>query len=583
MDEILYLEADEEITSVIDKLKGLETDSIGLVAPKGSTIVQSVVSLKLLKKEAEKQKKQIALITSDEVGRNLAGQVGILTYADVKSQTPIANSGDKEIDELKKPLEIDMSKKVDEKSSIAPAVSAVSTAQEEPLPEGVNVHRYDEDKDEQTEEEKDDFVSGKKEKEEKAPEHFVKRSVVEQVPHQDREEIESARPIKYGDHKPVAKPVKKYKKPLIISLVSIGVIAALFAADIALTKMSVNLIVDAEPIQKDAQVTVEKDRGTVDLEKSLIPGTQIQKEGEVNGTYNATGTKNAGDKAKGTLTFKNNDGGPQTINAGTTVRSSSGVSFVLDSTITVPGATVNMGQITLGKTDGAVTAEDPGSNGNMPSSTTYSVTGKASLTAEGGTSGGVTKKIQIVTQTDIDNARSDLEAKQLPDVLTDADKAKGLMILDGSGRTELSGFSTSKNEGDEASSFTAKANAKYTAIAFKMQDLKDVAVKSIEKNLPEGKGLLQTDTDTFTSTVKDSQINVGKLVLNVNLKSHIGPKIDLTNLKTTWRFKPLKTINNSLSVPGITVEGIDISPSFVLPLGPVLTRNTNINLEYKSK
>ena len=51
MDEILYLEPDEEITSVVDKLKGLEANSVGLVAPKGSSIVQSLVSLKLLQKQ----------------------------------------------------------------------------------------------------------------------------------------------------------------------------------------------------------------------------------------------------------------------------------------------------------------------------------------------------------------------------------------------------------------------------------------------------------------------------------------------------------------------------------------------------
>ena len=347
--------------------------------------------------------------------------------------------------------------------------------------------------------------------------------------------------------------------------------------------MTVKLLVDAQPLQKDAQVTIEKERTTVDLEQSLIPGVQIQKEKEVSDTYDSSGTKNAGDKAKGTLTFKNNDGGAQSINAGTTVRSSSGVDFVLDSTISVPGATVNMGQITLGKVNGSVTAEDPGSGGNMTSSMTYSVTGKASLTAEGGTSGGVTKKIQIVTQGDIDKAKADLQSQQFSDALSDADKAKGLMILDGSGLTELSGFSTSKNAGDEASSFTAKANAKYTAIAFKLTDLKDAAVGSIEKTLTEGQGLLLTDADVFTPTVKDSQINVGKLVISANLQSHVGPKLDLTKLKTAWRLQSLKSVRSSLSVNGVTIESIDISPSFVLPLGPVLTRNTNINLEYNSK
>jgi len=284
------------------------------------------------------------------------------------------------------------------------------------------------------------------------------------------------------------------------------------------------------------------------------------------------------------LSFKNNDGSAQTINAGTVVRSSSGVDFVLDSTIVVPAATVNMGNITLGKADGSVSAKNPGSNGNMSQSTTYSVTGKVGLTAEGSTSGGVTKKIKIVTEGDIDKARDDLQQQKMSDALSDADRAMGLMILEGSGVTELSNFSTSKNSGDEADDFTAKAKAKYTTIAFKLQDLEDVIVASIEKTLPQGKGLLLTGTDIFTPTLKDNQINTGKLQVAGNLKSHIGPKMDLTQLEKSWRFKPIKTIRNSLTgIPGVTVQSISLWPNYSLPLAPALTRNINVNLEYNAK
>lgn len=581
MDEVLYLEADEEITSVVDKLKGLEASSIGLVAPKGSTIVQSVVSLKLLKKEAEKLKKEIALITSDEVGRNLASQVGLLTYADVKSQTPIASSGDKEIEELKEPLEIDMSKKTLEEG-------------EQMMPEGFAVHRYDDakeiEKEDAEEVEKgapmpEEIEAPIQKDQEKDRESFIKRPVAQRTPAVDREEIEAARPIKYGDRKPQLKSVwPKKKKIIIVSSIIAGVILLALAADLCFARLEIKLLVNAEPLEKEVLSQVEKDRSVVDFDQSIIPGVQVQKEKDVSSSYAASGTKDAGEKAKGTLSFKNNDGAAQTINAGTVVRSSSGVDFVLDSTLTIPAATVNMGNITLGRADGSVTAKNPGSNGNMSSSTTYSVTGKVSLTAEGGTSGGVTKKIKVVTESDINSAKDDLQQQKMSDALSDADKAKGLTILEASGVTELSNFTTSKNAGDEADNFNAKAKAKYTTIAFKLQDLKDVTVKSIEKTLPEGKGLLLTDEDVLTPNLKDNQINTGKLKIAANLKSHVGPKMDLSSLKSTWRFKPIKSVRDSLTgISGVNVLSIDITPSFVLPLAPALTRNINVNLEYNAK
>jgi len=84
MDRVIYLESDEEITSVLDKLKTVAEKSVILVVPKGSTLLQSLVNLKLLSKKAIELEKEIALITSDKTGRNLASLVGFSVYSDIK-------------------------------------------------------------------------------------------------------------------------------------------------------------------------------------------------------------------------------------------------------------------------------------------------------------------------------------------------------------------------------------------------------------------------------------------------------------------------------------------------------------------
>jgi hypothetical protein len=48
--EALYLEADEDITSAIDKLHKTVGDTVQIVVPKRSTLLQSIINLKLLKK-----------------------------------------------------------------------------------------------------------------------------------------------------------------------------------------------------------------------------------------------------------------------------------------------------------------------------------------------------------------------------------------------------------------------------------------------------------------------------------------------------------------------------------------------------
>ena len=78
MAKIFYTASDEEITSVIDKLKKVSAKEVIFVVPSRALIVQSIVNLKLLKREAEQSKKKIILVIKDEAGRMLAEKVGIL-------------------------------------------------------------------------------------------------------------------------------------------------------------------------------------------------------------------------------------------------------------------------------------------------------------------------------------------------------------------------------------------------------------------------------------------------------------------------------------------------------------------------
>jgi hypothetical protein len=73
----IYIDADEEITGVIDKIRTEEADDIYLVIPKGALITQGVINLKLLKKEADKIGKSITVITGDPLVQKVIGRLGI--------------------------------------------------------------------------------------------------------------------------------------------------------------------------------------------------------------------------------------------------------------------------------------------------------------------------------------------------------------------------------------------------------------------------------------------------------------------------------------------------------------------------
>ena len=77
MHQTFYIDIDEEITSVVDRLRKAKATDVIIVVPKRALLVQSIVNLKLLKKEADKLGKQISIVTQDKLGKMLIEKVGI--------------------------------------------------------------------------------------------------------------------------------------------------------------------------------------------------------------------------------------------------------------------------------------------------------------------------------------------------------------------------------------------------------------------------------------------------------------------------------------------------------------------------
>lgn len=109
-DETLFIEVDEEIPSLVEKLKGVEGETVALVVPKNAMVLQSVVNLKLLQREAERFRKKISIVTADRLGQHLAGQVGIPVFEDLKAEKPVTGVP-RETPPGDEILEVDLSEK----------------------------------------------------------------------------------------------------------------------------------------------------------------------------------------------------------------------------------------------------------------------------------------------------------------------------------------------------------------------------------------------------------------------------------------------------------------------------------------
>src|SRR4030065_2427360 len=81
MHKTLYIDIDEEITSIIDRVRKTDAREIIIVAPKNAMLLQSIVNLKLLKKETDRRKSELLIITQDKIGKKLIEKAGILAQA----------------------------------------------------------------------------------------------------------------------------------------------------------------------------------------------------------------------------------------------------------------------------------------------------------------------------------------------------------------------------------------------------------------------------------------------------------------------------------------------------------------------
>lgn len=84
MRKVVYIEIDEEVTAIYDRVKRAKQKDIFLVVPRKAILFQSVVNLRILKSKLEKDKKRLHLITTDRVGVHLAKQAGIPVYHNIE-------------------------------------------------------------------------------------------------------------------------------------------------------------------------------------------------------------------------------------------------------------------------------------------------------------------------------------------------------------------------------------------------------------------------------------------------------------------------------------------------------------------
>ena len=82
--KIIYIQIDEDLTSIVDRLKKVTQKSIYFVVPEKAMFFQAFLNLKILNEKIKKVDKEWVLITTDSKGVHFAEKLGVKVYSRVE-------------------------------------------------------------------------------------------------------------------------------------------------------------------------------------------------------------------------------------------------------------------------------------------------------------------------------------------------------------------------------------------------------------------------------------------------------------------------------------------------------------------
>ena len=543
--DTIYVDIDDEITGIIDKVRGSNGKVAALVLPKRAGVFQSIVNMKLLKRAADEADKNLVLITGEAGLLPLAGAAGIHVAKTLSSkpEIPVApkldDAGEEAIDEAGDVSEV-------AKDAAKPPAGSP------PSDNGVETLQLDDDE---------------------LPEDAAAKPPVGKKPKSF--EPPTDKPAKKrgkGGSKFKIPNFGKFRTKLLIAggILLLLILFVIFGL-IVLPKASISIKTDATnvPVEMNLNLSTVETQLDTGSDTPTVPAKQATVQKTFSQQVPTTGQKNHGNKATGSVTITNCGTNDTTIPAGTGF-SSSGNTYVSQQSVTVPvsdfhgsnGPCKNNGQATVN-----VQAQSGGSSSNLPSGATFTISGTPSgLSTQGGTiSGGTDNIVQTVNQNDISNAKAKIATNDnaQKQSLQGQLKSQGEFPITSTFSAGTPNVTQSAAVGDVANNVTVTEVITYTMFGAKEKDLDTLVDKAVKNQVDTSKQtILSEGLDKAVFGVNTSSATGAQLTLQST--AEVGPDIDTNGIRQSSLGKKPADIKSQLqNNPDVTDVNVKLSPFWV--------------------
>lgn len=522
--DVIYLEADSEITEAIDKLKSARGREVRIAVPGRSTMLQSAVNLKLLKKTAHNGGKKLVLISSDRATLSLAAGLGLLVAKNVKAEALLPSSAMAPPQSSHEPVVIDQAAEETKNSRSSSNSSRSSSRSKNSSSDDTDNNYIDLSEDGSSDSDIQKASAGHSKKSKQSP----------KIPN-----------------------FMGLNKKISITVAAFAVFIMLMLAYVFLPTAKVTLLAKAQKTPVNVEFTLDSTVRKSDYSQGLVAANQLTVTKDLSAQYTATGKKDVGTKATGSVKISNaTSSNPVSLPAGT-ILTASGKTFSLNQAVTVPGATVS-GGIVPGTVNTQITATQNGDSYNVSGANFSVASGGPLLTATGSTSDGTTKIAVVVTQADIDKAQKEMIDSASQNAKQDVESKAGSdeRFFPETFTSSVSGLTTSAPVDSESSGGTVSAKVKYSELSANNTDLDNLFTEQIKTQIPGSNQLYQSGWKDAKYSAKPSSSEKAEVKAVGN--AFYGQAIDIKQVARDLSGKAKKDATDVVTPKYPQVTGVQV-------------------------
>ena len=535
--DVVYIDVEDDVTAIIGKIKASTEKIIALVPPKRAGVLQSAVNLRLLDRMASNSHKHLVIITNNQALIALTVAAGIPVAKNLQSKPELAEIT---------ALNIDDDEDVIDGSSlpIGELERTRDRAKVDPVDNAIDELNIDDKK-------------------------------VEVSTGMGAVAIRKATKTRSGVKVP---NFNSFRKKLFLGIAGV-ILLILFLIWANVIAPGATIVIAAKTNAAPVSVAATLSPTTpTDVTKGIVQTIPQQLKQDMSVKFAATGTKDLGTSATGTVTFTTNSISAlgTVIPAGTTLRASSGSVFTTNTTVTM----------TLNNYKGAnidITAVASGTDYNGATGSMTGAPSGISTALVAATSGGTSRIVNVVSDLDIQKATDALNALPTDVIkkqLISQYKNSEVIINDSFTVVPATPVASPASGAEATGQATLTSNVTYSILAISKADV-ELYLKSVLAKQLSGTTNQRVYDDGIAKAIITSY-NKGTDSTTVNITTsgaQVGPNIDATAVKNEVKGKKAGEVQAFLtSITGVS----DVQVRFSYPWVTTIPNDTNkVDVQFK--